>query len=286
VFDKIIKENKMSKINSKDGTTIAFDRWGHGPALILVSPALNTRANSPTDPLVALLDPHFTVFTYDRRGRGESSDTPPYAVEREVEDIEALIKEAGGSASLYGMSSGAVLAFEAASRLRGISGLAMYEAPFVVDNSRTQVPQDFLAQMVSMLASGRRGDMVEFFMTKGVGVPIEYIGPMRQQPSWQELEALAHTLIYDITIMGDSQRGAPLSPRWARQAASITAPTLVMAGGASPVWLHNAAHAAVEIIPGAQFRMLEGQTHAVAAEAIAPVLIAFFETELMHRVAR
>jgi pimeloyl-ACP methyl ester carboxylesterase len=266
----------MKKVLSKDGTPIAFDRVGNGPAVILVDGALGSRAFGLMGQVAALLAPHFSVFTYDRRGRGDSGDTPPYAVEREVEDIEALLQEAGGSAFVYGISSGAVLALEAAALLKGVTKLALYEPPFVVDDSRSPVPEDFLAQMRRLLAAGRRGDMVELFMTKGVGIPAEYVAPMRQGPSWPAMEALAHTLIYDLTFMDGSQRGRSLPAELTRRAVSITVPTLVINGGASPAWLANAAQTAAYSIPGAQYRVLEGQTHAVAAEAIAPVLEAFF----------
>ena len=149
----------VRKVISRDGTTIAFDRTGQGPAVILVSPALGARSDLLTAPLAVLLAPHFTVFSYDRRGRGDSGDTAPYAVEREVEDIEALITEAGGSAFAYGISSGAVLALEAASKFpTKIKKLALYEPPFIVDDSRPRVPEDYVTQVNELIAAGRRGD--------------------------------------------------------------------------------------------------------------------------------
>jgi pimeloyl-ACP methyl ester carboxylesterase len=260
----------MGKVISKDGTTIAFDQVGKGPVLILVGGALSDR--SAGRPLAALLAPRFSVFSYDRRGRGDSGDTAPYAVEREVEDIEALINEAGGSASVFGKSSGAVLALQAARKL-SITRLALYEPPFIVDDSRAPVPQDYVKHLTELVSSGRRGDAVEYFMTKAVDVPAEYVAQMRNAPSWRTMEALAHTLVYDGAVMGDTLSGKPLlAERWA----SVTVPTLVMDGGASPAWAHKGVQAIADILPNPQRRTLEGQTHAVAPEVLAPVLAEFF----------
>jgi pimeloyl-ACP methyl ester carboxylesterase len=265
----------MEKTQSRDGVTIAFDRLGEGPAVVLVGGALSRREAGPAGLVAALLAPHFTVFTYDRRGRGDSGDVTPYAVEREIEDLDAVINAAGGSACVYGSSSGAVLALRAAAHGSGVTKLALYEPPFILDDSRP-IAHDFSAQIVELLAQGRRGDAIEYFMTKGAEAPAELVAMMRQQPMWAAMEQLAPTLTYDVTIMGDTQRGKPLSPEWIAQMSAITAPTLVMGGGASPAWLRHAARSAAEGIPGAQFRLLEGQTHGVAAEAIAPALETFF----------
>jgi pimeloyl-ACP methyl ester carboxylesterase len=146
----------MQTVLSKDGAAIAFDKSGKGPPLILVDGALCYRASGPMGPLAALLAPHFTVFTYDRRGRGDSGDSAPYAVEREVDDIDALIQEAGGSAFVYGISSGAALTLEAANRGCGIWKLALYEAPFIADDSRPPIPDDYMARLNGLLASDRR----------------------------------------------------------------------------------------------------------------------------------
>jgi pimeloyl-ACP methyl ester carboxylesterase len=264
----------MKSVTSKDGTMIAYDQIGKGPAVILVDGAFCSRAFGPMPGLAPLLAERFTVFTYDRRGRNDSGDTAPYAVEREVEDIEALIVEAGGSSFVYGISSGAMLALIAAGKLPDrVKKLALYEPPLVLDDSRPPIPEDYLEQLKEMLASGRRGDMVEYFMTKGVGMPIEAVAPMRNMPMWPALESVAHTLIYDTTLMGDFS----LSTELTRLAASVRVPVLVMGGGASPVSLQLAVQAVAGAIPGAQLRMLDGQTHEVAPDAIAPVLEAFFK---------
>ncbi len=256
----------MRKVISKDGTPIAFDRLGDGPPVILVCGGSTDRmANAP---LAALLAKHFTVFNYDRRGRGDSGDTPPYAVLREVEDIEALIAEAGGSAFLYGTSSGAALALAAAASGLAITKLALWEPPFILDESR-RPPADTAKIYTELVSAGRRGDAVEFFMAKVVGLPPEFIAQARNAPFWQAQEALAHTLAYDATIMGDYS--LPVE-----RAATVTAPALVIAGGADFPWMRDTAQALANVIPNAQARILEGQGHNVDPAVLAPVLAEFF----------
>jgi pimeloyl-ACP methyl ester carboxylesterase len=256
----------MEKVTSSDDTTIAFDRVGDGPPVILVCGGSTDRmANAP---LAALLAPHFTVFNYDRRGRGDSGDTAPYAVEREVEDIDAVITAAGGSASLYGTSSGAALALEAAASGLPIAKLALWEPPFILDESR-RPPADQVAQYDQMIAEGRRGDAVEYFMTKVVGMPAEFVAGARTQPWWPAQEALAHTLAYDATIMGDYS--VPTE-----RAASVKAPTLVIAGGADFPWMRETAQVLADALPDGQTRTLEGQGHDVDPAVLAPALREFF----------
>lgn len=259
----------MGKVISKDGTTIAFDKSGEGAPLILVDGAMCYRAFGPMGPLAALLTPHFTVFTYDRRGRGDSSDTAPYAVEREIEDIEALINEAGGSAFVYAISSGAALALRAAAHGLAIKKLVLYEPPFMLDNTGQRRFEEYKTQLTKLISASRRGDAIELFMTQ-VGMPAEAIAQMRNAPVWPLFEGIAPTLVYDATALGNDS-SVPT-----KQAATITIPTLVMDGGASPAWMRDAAHAVATAIPGAQYRTLEGQTHEVAPEALAPVLVKFF----------
>ncbi|HEY3142726.1 MAG TPA: alpha/beta hydrolase [Acidimicrobiales bacterium] len=260
----------MSTTTSKDGTSIAYERFGHGPTIILVDGATAYRAINPVGAQLAeLLGSDFTVVTYDRRGRGESGDTPPYAVEREVEDLAALIAELGGSAYVVGHSSGAVLALEAAKQGLPIDKVVMYEPPFVIDDSRPVVPETYVADLDDMVAAGRRGDAVEYFMTKAVGLPPEFLGPMRQDPSFAALEAVAHTIAYDGRIMGDTLFGDPSSvQRWS----DVKVPTVVVDGGASDTWIHFGADTLAHALPNAERRTLEGQTHSVAPDALAPVL--------------
>ncbi|HET8841095.1 MAG TPA: alpha/beta hydrolase, partial [Ktedonobacteraceae bacterium] len=185
----------MQHITSKDGTVIAFDRTGQGPALILVTGATVTRAFYAE--LAMTLAPHLTVFFYDRRGRGESGDTAPYAVLREVEDIEALINRAGGSAFVFGHSTGSALALEAARLLSlQVTKLAVYEPPFIIDDSLPPVPPDYVAHLTRLISSDRRGEAVEYYL-KSVGTPAELIAQLRQSPMWPGVEALAHTVAYD-----------------------------------------------------------------------------------------
>ncbi len=262
----------MNQVMSKDGTTIAFDRSGKGPAVMLVGGAFQYRAiDPPTAQLAALLAQHFTVFHYDRRGRGDSSDTQPYAVEREIEDLEALIHEAGGSAFVFGMSSGGVLALDAVARGLAIKKLALYEPPFNSgDEHARQASENYTRQLTALLAEGRRGDAVALAMTTW-GAPAEAVAGMRQTPIWSLFESVAPTLAYDNAIMGD---GSVPTERLE----SITVPTLVMDGGASPAFMHNAAQAVADALPNAKLRTLEGQTHDVAPEVLTPILEQFFKS--------
>ncbi|WP_135553658.1 alpha/beta fold hydrolase [Paenibacillus cymbidii] len=263
----------MAHVISKDGTAIAYDRIGRGPALILVDGALCYRASGPNGPLAALLAEHFTVYTYDRRGRGESGNEPLYAIGREVEDIEALLNEAGGSAGVYGISSGAALALEAAKRLPQIAKLALYEAPFVVDGSRPPVPESYARRMDELVAAGSRGAAVKHFMRRGVGLPAFVVAIMPLMPAWKKLKGVAHTLPYDTELTAAFQRGKPLpTDYWA----DVTAPTLVASGSKSPAWMRNAMQALANALPHAEHRTLAGQTHIVKPAALAPVLTHFF----------
>ena len=261
----------MSTTTSSDGTTITFECIGSGPPVVLVDGALCYRDSGPSRPLATELSRHFSVYTYDRRGRGESTDTPPYAVEREVDDIAAVVKEAGGAASVYGISSGAALALEAANAGCGIDKLALYEAPFIVDSTHAPVSASYV-EAISTLASTDPSGAVKAFLRQ-VGVPGFGIAMMRLMPVWSKLKGVAHTLPYDTALTAPFQTGAPLpSEQWA----SITVPTLVVAGSKSPAWMHNAQRAVADVVPGATFAVLEGQNHMVKAPALAPMLTTFF----------
>jgi pimeloyl-ACP methyl ester carboxylesterase len=260
----------MPTVTSKDGTTIAFDQMGQGTPLILVDGALCHRSFGPMPGLAPLLAPHFSVYMYDRRGRGESGDTLPYSVEHEVEDIAALIKQAGGSAVVYGTSSGAALALEATIRGLSIKKLAMYEPPYNSDPGVRGAWAGYKQDIDKLLSEGRRGDTAACFMAY-VGTPPEAVEGMRHAPVWPMFEAVAPTLAYDAAVLGDG--AAPVS-----RAASVTVPTLVMAGGATFPFMHETAKALQQAIPHAQYRVLEGQTHDVAADVVAPALIEFFKS--------
>ena len=263
----------MKTVTSKDGTTIAFDQWGEGPTVILVDGALQYRAfDQGMVPLAELLAPHFTVIHYDRRGRGDSTDTQPYALEREIEDIEALIDEAGGSASLYGISSGAALAMEAAIELGDkVSKLAMYEAPYNDDEAAQQAWRKYVKELRELLDAGRKGDAVGLFMML-VGASPEDVEGIRQTPMWPLWESIGHTLAYDhIAALGEDA-AIPTE-----RAARVNLPALIMDGSESFPFMHSTALALANAMPKGKHRTVEGQTHEVSAEAVAPLLIEFFE---------
>ncbi len=259
----------MSKVISKDGTRIAYDQSGRGPSIILVDGALCYREFGPAKALAALLAPNMTVITYDRRGRGESGDTQPYAVAREVEDIAALIEEAGGSAFLFGTSSGGCLALEAAIRLGDkVKKLAMYEAPYVSDETLQQGELEYRKQLAALLAENRRGDAAALFM-QHVGTPDGQIEGMRHAPVWPVFEAVAPTLAYDSLCMGED-RSVPVE-----RASTVQVPALIMNGTAIP-FMADTANALAKAIPLGQHRTLEGQSHDVDLQVLAPVLVQFF----------
>lgn len=267
----------METVTSKDGTNIAFDRSGNGPALIVVDGALMQRAMGSG--LAQLLDRDFTVILYDRRGRGDSTNTQPFAVAREIEDIEALIDKVGGSAFLVGFSSGAALAMEAAIELpRKVKGIAMYEAPYNSDETARRLWREYRRQLNEALVEGRRGDAARLFMTY-VGMPPDRLEGMRQHPTWSTFESVAPTLAYDAAVLGE-ESAVPVE-----RASMVAVPTLVMNGGAGAPFMHTTVTTLAKTIPNAQHRILEGQTHQVSPEALAPVLVEFFRSDQSRRAA-
>lgn len=258
----------MSTVTSKDGTPISYERLGSGPPVILVDGAFCSRRFGPMPKLAALLAEKFTVFMYDRRGRGDSGDTRPYAPQREVEDIAALIEAAGGHATLYGCSSGAALAMEAAASGLQVSRLAMYEPPYMVMESGRKPPLDYQQQLERMVAQDRRGDAVSYFMRDIIGLPKPMVWVMRAMPMWSGLKDVAHTLPYDTALMN----GYAIPTE---RTAAVRAPTLVMDGEKTDVRLRAAAAAVTQAIPHARRKSLQGQTHNVAPGAVAPVLEEF-----------
>ena len=258
-------------VTSADGTRIAYDRVGSGPVLLLVGGAFSERGDGAG--LAALLAPRFTVICVDRRGRGGSTDTPPYAVAREVEDIAALLAIAPGG-RVYGHSSGAVLTLHAALALPGlISKLALYEPPFIVDDSRAPIPADLATRLNAALAAGDRDAAAALFLTEAVGVPAGALPHIRQGPSWPGQLALAHTLPYEMAVLGDMAQGtaAPLA-----RFAGVSAQALVIDGGASAPWAHHGADAIAGVLPHASRRTLAGQGHGVAPDVLAPLLHEWF----------
>ncbi|MGI5292607.1 alpha/beta fold hydrolase [Nonomuraea polychroma] len=258
------------KAISADGTPIVFDTCGSGPAVILVAGAMMERAHPTLAGVAAALAPWFTVCSYDRRGRGDSGDTAPYAVEREIEDLAAVMAAAGGPAMVFGGSSGAALALEAALRLPGIAKLALWEPPYHVDDSAPTLPGDFAAQLAALVEAGRRAEVVERFLVEAAEVPAEAVAAMRGQPFWAQAEAVAHTLAYEAAVLG------PGNALPAGRIAAIRRPALVLNGEDSPGWMRNAGAAVAAAVPGAAHRVLEDQTHDVAVEALVPELLEFF----------
>ncbi|HEY5002917.1 MAG TPA: alpha/beta hydrolase [Ktedonobacteraceae bacterium] len=260
----------MKHVQSADGTTIAYDQIGNGPTVILVDGALGSRTLGFMVPLATALSPYFTVITYDRRGRGESTDTQPFALEREIEDIEALINKAGSEAFLYGISSGAALALEATVKLGyKVKKLALYEAPYDSDAARQQAFRIYRKQLVEVLAEGRRGDALGLFMMF-VGMPPEHLEGARQHPMWPMWEVVAHTLPYDAAALGEDG-SVPIE-----KAARVPVPTLVMDGSASFPFMNTTAVSLAKAIPNGEHCTLEGQTHEVEAKVLAPALVEFF----------
>jgi pimeloyl-ACP methyl ester carboxylesterase len=254
----------MPHVQSADGTRIAYDRTGRGPALVLVVGAFCHRLT--TKSLSASLAEHYTVYEYDRRGRGDSGDTASYAPEREIEDLAAIVTEAGGAAFVYGHSSGAVLALEAAASGVPVTKLAVYEPPYT---SPAEPNPGFADELAALVADGRRGEAAERFIAV-TGAPPEVIAQMRTAPFWPAMEAIAHTLPYDLRLVGDGFASVD-------RLAKITASTLALAGGTSPQWASAAAREVASAVPESSYRVLPGQDHGVTDEAIFPVLREFFQ---------
>ena len=280
----------MPTVTSRDGTTIAYQARGDGPPLVLVDGTLGSRAVDFFSALQRLLSENLTVYRYDRRGRNESGDTPPYAAEREIEDLEALIDQAGGSAFVYGISSGAALALEAAARLgsgggaagrvddgaagrgsgRGIAKiarLALYEPPYGSPRMRADGPDDYYARLDRLLAAGKRAEAVELFVS-GVRSP-DAVDRLRGTQMWEAMVASAHTLPYDAAVINHA-----VLPR--DRAAAIAVPTLVMNGAASWDYMRDTALELSRIIPNARYLEIPDQPHEPAARALAPYLADFF----------
>jgi pimeloyl-ACP methyl ester carboxylesterase len=258
----------MNHVTSKDGTRVAYDRVGSGPAVLLIDGALCSRVFGPMQKIAELLQSHFTVYRYDRRGRGESGDAQPYAKAREIEDIEALIGAAGGSVYAVGLSSGAALALEAAASGARIMKLAVYEPPYMVDDPRFAAI-DHASKLRALVAAGQRGAAVKYFM-RMVDVPAPFIFMMQlMRGMWRKLQAVAHTLPYDMTIMGDWQIPARL--------AALKTPTLAMYGSKTQPRLQRAIEELVKVLPNVRQQVLPGQTHNVGAAVLVPALVAYFK---------
>jgi len=257
----------MDKAISRDGTAIAFDKLGDGPPVIIIVGAFNDRAAGA--PLAEKLASQFTTFNYDRRGRGESSDANTYEVQREVDDLAALIETAGGAACVFGYSSGAVLGLEAAKRGVPITKLALFEMPlFPGPGPRFTV--DHAARLKSMLQAGDRGAAVEYFQSEVIGIPPEIVAQLRNAPFRPALEAMAQTLVYEAIIVGDGSLHDEL-------ATGVSTPTLAIAGGASFPFMRETAERLAQLLPSGRAVSLEGQTHDIVPEVLGPELEHFFQ---------
>lgn len=262
-----IKSDMATKVafaESKDGTKIAFERVGRGPALIVVGGALSQRNGGK--PLAGKLADNFTIYTYDRRGRGESGDTKPYAVEREIEDLGALIEQAGNRAFLYGVSSGGALALQAAAKLgpARVTKLAVYEPPYGQDERAFHEQKERVAELVR---TGKPGDAAEFFLA-AIGMPPPALEQLKQSPEWPSMQKMDFTLVYDYAVLGNGS--VPDGVK------AISVPTLVLDGEKSMDFIHPTADRIAQLIPNAQRKTMQGQTHQAAPDAVAPVLSEFF----------
>jgi pimeloyl-ACP methyl ester carboxylesterase len=267
----------METVISKDGSRIAYDRYGAGPTVILVGGALSYRTFTKMEELARLLGERCTVINYDRRGRGDSTEVKPFALEREIEDLQALIDAAGGSASLWGWSSGGALALRAAGAGLAVERLAVYEVPFMVSPGAKRPTRDYGERLDELVAAGDRSGAVKHFMRNSMGIPAPFVALMRLTPMWRALKATAHTLPYDWAALGaHTMYGAPLNrEEWA----ATTMRTLVMTGAKSPAVLQQGSRALAEVLPNAELRVVEGISHNPKMNVLAPVLAEFIAGE-------
>ncbi|MDQ3936571.1 MAG: alpha/beta hydrolase [Actinomycetota bacterium] len=263
----------MRTVTSRDGSTIAYDRHGSGPVVILVAGALGTRSFGKMEELAQLFADRFTVINYDRRGRGDSIEAGPFAVECEIEDIAALIEAEGGSASLWGWSSGGALALRAAAAGVGVERVSVYEVPFMVTPGQKRPTPDYAERLDELVAAGDRGGAVRHFMRNAIGIPAPFVALMRLMPMWRDMKAAAHTLPYDWAALGKhTMYGAPLDPEeWS----AVTVPALVAYGSKSPANLQDGSRALAAVLPDAELRELKGVSHNVKMPVLAPVLADF-----------
>jgi pimeloyl-ACP methyl ester carboxylesterase len=260
---------------SKDGTKIAYSKTGKGKPLVLVDGAFCHRKFGANEKLPKHLSGYFTVYSYDRRGRSESGNTLPYSPQKEYEDLQAVINEAGGNAYVYGISSGAALALEAANKGVKMEKLALYEAPYITDNSRSPFPENYLETLTQFAEQSENGKAVKYFMRTGIGLPSFVVWMMQLMPAWKQMKQLAHTLSYDIEILGNTGSGKPLSKeKWS----NVNIPTLVISGSKSAKWSKNSMQHLATVLPNAHYQILIGQSHIVSPKVLSKLLIQFFNS--------
>lgn len=253
----------MEHVTSADGTLIAADRSGDGPPLVVVVGAFCDRSSSKS--LAAILSSSYTVHEYDRRGRGDSGDTVPHSVQREVEDLAAIATATEGPPFVYGHSSGGALALEAAAQGVEMRKIAVYEPPYTGD---IDPGPEFSQQLDGLVQTGRRAEAAERFLTL-TGAPSQVIAHIKAGPGWPRMQALAHTLSRDRNLGNGGQ--VPVE-----RLGRITVPVLAMAGGASPEWARNAVQTIAQALPDAEARAVEGQHHVPADDLLTSILAAFF----------
>lgn len=262
----------MRSVTSKDGTKIGYSLVGSGPAIVLVDGAMCWREMGPSTPLAEELKDTFTVYTYDRRGRGESGDTKPYSTQREVEDLEAVIEATGGSAAIYAISSGVALALEAANTIKGITGMVLYEAPIFTDTTRKPVPADYVQRMDQFVADGDGAGAVKHFMQNGIAVPWYVLLMMQFFGMFKKMAVVGPTLPYDTAFVAPLWTYRPIpANRWP----NVTIPVLTIGGSKSDTWMQNAQKAIAANLPNARHKTLEGQNHMVVPTAIGPMIKEF-----------
>ena len=264
----------MHTVTSTDGSTIAYDRSGEGPVVILVGGALSYRKFSKMEEIAAALAEHCTVINYDRRGRGDSTESGPYALEREIEDLAAIIDAEGGRASLWGWSSGGALALRAAAAGIGVERVSVYEVPFMVQPGLSRPTRDYGERIDELLAAGDRNGLVKHFMRNAVGIPAPFVALMRISPMWKGLRSTAHTIGHDWVALGaHTMYGAPLDPHeWA----DVTMATLVVYGGKSPEPLRVSSKALRDVLPNAELHEIPGASHNIKTSAVVPLIAKFF----------
>lgn len=268
----------MESVTSQDGTTIAYDATGRGPTVILVNGALGDRELDRRFKLMTgiadRLSGHFNVVNYDRRGRGDSTEAGPFAVEREIEDLAGLVAAAGGRASLFGFSSGGALALRAAGAGIGVDRVAAYEPPFVVKPGDRGPSPDYGQRLDELIAAGDRSGAVRLFMRNAMGMPAPVVMGMRLMPMWKQMTTIAPTLRYDWAALAEhNMRGEPLRPaEWQ----SVAVPALIICGAKSSSTLQNGSRAISDALPQGELRVLAGMGHRLKVELVAPVLGDFF----------
>ena len=263
----------MESVSSRDGTSIAYETYGQGPPLITVCGATCDRALMR--PTAQALSQHFTTVNYDRRGRGDSGDTPPYAVDREIEDIAALIDKVGRPAHLYGHSSGASLVLHAVAAGLPVDRFVLHDPPYSPDDaSSKEAARSFAQRIRGLLAENKRAEAIETWF-RGTGVPDEMLEGMRETSGWPGLVALAPTLAYDSAVMGDIENGGAIPEEVAARA---TRPGLVLVGGDSPPFMMEVSRRLANLLPQGRHRVLEGHGHVAAPEVLVPVVAEFLRS--------